>query len=60
VRARLSALPDDALLVVRALPAAADATYDDLVRDFDGALRRLDGGRPGTVAAGVTRTGVRG
>jgi ribonuclease P protein component len=57
-RSRLSALPDRALLVVRALPGSADATYDALTRDFDGALRRLDP-EPGTVDAGGARTGVR-
>jgi ribonuclease P protein component len=57
-RSRLTALPDHALLVVRALPGAADATYHALIRDFDGALRRLDPG-PGAVDAGAARTGVR-
>jgi ribonuclease P protein component len=39
---RLAELPDSALLVVRALPASATATYDAMGRDFDVALRRLD------------------
>jgi ribonuclease P protein component len=41
VRDRLAALPAGTSLVVRALPAAADATSDELARDFDAALRRL-------------------
>lgn len=41
-RGRLALVPAEALLVVRALPAAADATYAGLAADFDGALRRLD------------------
>jgi ribonuclease P protein component len=40
--ARLAALPESGLLVVRALPASAGATYDAMGRDFDVALRRLD------------------
>ena len=41
VRDRLSVLPGRALLVVRALPAAATASSVDLGRDLDRALRRL-------------------
>lgn len=41
VRERLSSLPNPAVLVVRALPAAATASYDGLGRDLDTALRRL-------------------
>jgi ribonuclease P protein component len=40
--ARLGVVPDRSVLVVRALPASASATYDALGRDFDVALRRLD------------------
>jgi len=40
-RERLDALPGPAVLVVRALPAAASAGYDELGRDFDRALGRL-------------------
>ena len=40
-RERLAALPASAVLVVRALPAAADATYGGLAQDFDAALRCL-------------------
>jgi ribonuclease P protein component len=51
VAARLGELPDGALLVVRAQPAAAGASSADLGRDLDGAVatacrrhtRRLDG-----------------
>jgi ribonuclease P protein component len=40
-RERLASLPGSAVLVVRALPAAADTTYGGLAEDFDAALRRL-------------------
>jgi ribonuclease P protein component len=39
--ARLPELPAGSLTVVRALPSSAGASYDDLVADVDGALRRL-------------------
>lgn len=50
-RERLTSLPASAVLVVRALPPAARATYDELGRDFDSALSRAvargtSGGRP--------------
>ena len=51
VRERLSVLPSDALLVVRALPAAAGASYADLGRDLDAALGRV-------VAAPVKSSGA--
>jgi ribonuclease P protein component len=38
VRSRLSDLPTDAGVVVRALPAAATSTYADLGADLDAAL----------------------
>jgi ribonuclease P protein component len=41
VRDRLDRLPEGTSLVVRALPAAADASSADLANDFDAALRRL-------------------
>ena len=45
-RARLSALPDGAVMVVRALPAAASAPSALLGEDLDAALDRvLRGGR---------------
>jgi ribonuclease P protein component len=40
-RERLSSLPGSAVLVVRALPASAEASYDDLARDLDSALERI-------------------
>lgn len=40
VRAHLSVLPAGTDIVVRALPDAAQASYDDLARAFDAALRR--------------------
>jgi ribonuclease P protein component len=59
-RERLSLLPTDALVVVRALPMAGTATYDALGRDLDVALSRL--GCPGhgatTTTTGRPRTGV--
>ena len=39
-RERVSLLPGSAVLVVRALPASADASYDELRADLDHALRR--------------------
>ncbi|HZS22082.1 MAG TPA: ribonuclease P protein component, partial [Pseudonocardiaceae bacterium] len=43
MRSRLAALPAGALVVVRALPAAADASSAALSDDLDAALRRLLG-----------------
>jgi ribonuclease P protein component len=40
-RERLASLPGSAVLVVRALPAAAQASYADLAADLDRALGRL-------------------
>jgi ribonuclease P protein component len=40
-RERISSLPGSAVLVVRALPAAASASYTDLGADLDRALSRL-------------------
>jgi ribonuclease P protein component len=40
-RERLASLPGSAVLVVRALPPAATATYADLGSDLDRTLRRL-------------------
>lgn len=39
-RERIPLLPGGAVLVVRALPAAGAASYDDLGADLDHALRR--------------------
>jgi ribonuclease P protein component len=44
-RARIDALPPGAMLVVRALPAAAGRTYAELGADLDGALARATTGR---------------
>ena len=41
-RERLSSLPGSAVLVVRALPPAAAASYATLAADFDAALARID------------------
>jgi ribonuclease P protein component len=40
-RERLASLPGSAVLVVRAPPAAAQASYADLAADLDRALGRL-------------------
>jgi ribonuclease P protein component len=45
VRARIDALPPGAMLVVRALPAAAERSYLELGADLDGALARATSGR---------------
>jgi ribonuclease P protein component len=45
-RERLGSVPQSALLVVRALPGAADAGYVALGRDLDEALRRALARRP--------------
>jgi ribonuclease P protein component len=42
VRERLGSLPRSGVLVVRALPAAADASYADLGADLDTVIRRLE------------------
>jgi ribonuclease P protein component len=42
-RERVHSLPGSAVLVVRALPPAADATFESLGHDFDRALDRLLG-----------------
>jgi ribonuclease P protein component len=39
-RARIALLPADALLVVRAQPAAAEASYEELAADLDRCLDR--------------------
>jgi ribonuclease P protein component len=44
LRDRLLALPPGSLVVVRALPGAGDADYEQLARDLDAALQRLLGG----------------
>ncbi len=41
VRGRIGSLPPDGLLVVRALPASAAASYPGLGRDLDTVLSRL-------------------
>lgn len=42
-RERLDSLPGSAVLVVRALPPAATASYAELESDFDRALSRVTG-----------------
>jgi ribonuclease P protein component len=55
MRARISSLPGTAVLVVRALPAAAGASYAALGADLDAALERLHRleRRPAGAAASV-------
>lgn len=40
-RERTALLPAEGMLVVRALPPAADASYDELARELDRCLDRL-------------------
>lgn len=48
IRERLGELPDSSVLVVRALPAAAGASYQRLADDVDAAIQRAIGaGTPG-------------
>lgn len=42
-RERISALPGSCVLVVRALPAAAAASYEELGSDLDRCLQRVTG-----------------
>lgn len=41
LRARLGALPEGSMLVVRALPRAAEASWGELGRELDRGLSRL-------------------
>jgi ribonuclease P protein component len=41
MRARVEALPSSSLVVVRALPPAADASYRDLEAELDRCLQRV-------------------
>jgi ribonuclease P protein component len=50
-RERLRSVPESALVVVRALPGAADAGYAELGRDLDEALRRVVARRPRSAAS---------
>ena len=40
-RDRIGVLPTGSMLVVRALPAAADASYEELARELDRCLRHV-------------------
>lgn len=40
-REQITSLPGSAVLVVRALPASAEATYDELAGDLSAALARV-------------------
>ncbi len=50
-RAHVPALPGAAVLVVRALPPAAGASYAELGADLERCLRRVSGPAPVSVAA---------
>ena len=52
-RERTGALPPHGMLVVRALPAAADASYDQLARELDRCLAKVDVTVDLTVNVGV-------
>jgi ribonuclease P protein component len=55
-RERLSLLPGSAVLVVRALPASATATYAELGADLDRALARATSARERPGSAGSSGT----
>jgi ribonuclease P protein component len=59
-RDRVSSLPGSAVLVVRALPPAADATYAALGADLDRAVGRLLRQYADSAGAGRDLTGVSG
>ena len=52
-RERTASLPPHGMLVVRALPAAADASYDELARELDRCLARVDVAVDLAVSVGV-------
>jgi ribonuclease P protein component len=54
-RERTGSLPAHGMLVVRALPAAANASYDELARELDRCLARV--GVTVDLSAGVGVTG---
>ncbi|WP_280667504.1 MULTISPECIES: ribonuclease P protein component [unclassified Kitasatospora] len=55
VRDRLAQFPAGSLIVVRALPPAGTASYQDLAHDLDAALRRLLRTEPASSATGSGR-----
>ena len=54
-RERLSSLPEGSMLVVRALPAAASATYDALARELDRSLAQVTVARKHPEKAVISR-----
>ena len=54
LRSRIPSLPKRAVLVVRALPASARASYGELGDDVDAALGRLDRAARGSGRASVS------
>ena len=54
-REQINSLPPRAMLVVRALPRAAQASYDELARELDRCLRKLDVAAPASAQVGLVR-----
>ena len=54
-RDRLETLPAGSMLVVRALPAAANASYDDLARELDRCLAQVGATKNLPAKAGTSR-----
>ena len=54
-RDRIAALPTGSMLVVRALPAAANAGYDDLARELDRCLAQVGATKNLPAKAGTSR-----
>lgn len=59
VRDQLDRLPAGSLVVVRALPGAGEAEYDQLARDLDAAVERLLGAPKGCNPTGAVTDGGR-
>ena len=53
-RERTAGLPPHGMLVVRALPAAATATFAELAQELDRCLDKARGGSAGSPAKGAT------
>jgi len=54
-RERTAGLPPHGMLVVRALPAAATATFAELSQEFDRCLDKARGGSAASLTKGATR-----
>jgi ribonuclease P protein component len=53
-RERTASLPAHGMLVVRALPAAAGASYDELARELDRCLAKVDVGEDVTARTEIS------